>query len=78
MVIELLGKSLEALFKDNNNKFSLKTVLMLGDQMLERVKFLHSRNFIHRDLKPDNFIMGTESRSSQVYMIDFGLSKRYI
>ena len=78
MVIELLGKSLETLFKENNRKFSLKTILMLAEQMLERVKFLHSKNFIHRDLKPDNFIIGNEKCPSRVYMIDFGLSKQYI
>jgi len=78
MVIELLGKSLETLFKERDRKFSLKTILMLGEQMLERVKFLHGKNFIHRDLKPENFIIGNENRSNKVYMIDFGLSKQYI
>ena len=78
MVIELLGKSLETLFKERDRKFSLKTILMLGEQMLERVKFLHGKNFMHRDLKPENFIIGNENRSNKVYMIDFGLSKQYI
>ena len=78
MVIELLGKSLETLFKERDRKFSLKTILMLGEQMLERVKFLHGKNFIHRDLKPENFIIGNENKSNKVYMIDFGLSKQYI
>jgi len=78
MVIELLGKSLETLFKERDRKFSLKTILMLGEQMLERVKFLHGKNFIHRDLKPENFIIGNENRSNKVYMIDFGLSNQYI
>lgn len=38
---------------------------------------MHQQNFIHRDMKPDNFLMGINNRKHQVYIIDFGLSKRY-
>jgi len=92
MVMELLGPSLESLFKKCNRKFSLKTVLMLADQMIQRIEFSHKRNFVHRDIKPDNFLMGKKTSSSTsssnnssslssentVYLIDFGLSKMYM
>lgn len=77
MVIDLLGKSLEDLFQECSNKFSLKTVLMLADQMLTSLEYIHKKSFIHRDIKPDNFMMGPPSNPSQVYIIDFGLSKKY-
>lgn len=78
MVVDLLGPSLEDLFNYCRRKFSLKTVLMLALQMIERVQYLHSCGFLHRDIKPDNFLIGQDDRSHQVYIIDFGLSKRYV
>ncbi|KAI7872125.1 kinase-like domain-containing protein [Spinellus fusiger] len=77
MVIDLLGPSLEDLFNFCNRKFTLKTVLLLADQMISRIEYIHSKNFIHRDIKPDNFLMGIGKRGNQVNIIDFGLAKKY-
>ncbi|KAK9948001.1 hypothetical protein M0R45_003592 [Rubus argutus] len=77
LVMDLLGPSLEDLFNFCSRKLSLKTVLMLADQMINRVEFVHSKSFLHRDIKPDNFLMGLGRRANQVYMIDFGLAKKY-
>ena len=77
MVMDLLGPSLEDLFNYCGRKFSLKTTLMLGIELLIRLEFIHHRNFIHRDIKPDNFVVGIGNRANVIYIIDFGLAKQY-
>ncbi|EGN97475.1 hypothetical protein SERLA73DRAFT_92593 [Serpula lacrymans var. lacrymans S7.3] len=77
MVIDLLGPSLEDLFKMCNRHFTLKTTLMLADQLISRIEFIHSRDFVHRDVKPANFVMGTDKATDLVNVIDFGLAKKF-
>jgi len=77
MVIELLGPSVEDVFALCDRKFSLKTVLMLADQMILRLEYMHAKSFIHRDIKPENFLTGSDRNAHMVYIIDFGLSKKY-
>ena len=77
LIMELLGQSLENLFQSQNKSFSIKTACMLGIQMVDRIEYIHSRKIIHRDIKPDNFVMGKGSKSHIVYILDFGLSKKY-
>jgi serine/threonine protein kinase len=77
IVIDLLGKSLEELKEECGGTLSLKTVLLVAVQVIERLELMHMRGFIHRDIKPDNFLIGRKKHKSIIYIIDFGLTKRF-
>lgn len=78
LIMEFLGPSLDDLYGFCKNQFCLKTVCMVALQIIDRIEFLHSNNIIHRDIKPDNFLIGTKQNKNIIYLIDFGLSKRYV
>ena len=77
LVEELLGKSLEDIFNANGKPFSLKTVCVLGIEMINRIQYIHSKHYIHRDIKPDNFMTGRGTNEKKIYIIDFGLAKKF-
>lgn len=77
LIVDLLGKSLGSLLESCGGKFTLKTVLMIADQMFNRLEYLHEKNYIHRDLKPDNMLIGKAYHKNQIFLIDYGLAKKY-
>jgi casein kinase I homolog HRR25 len=77
MIFDLLGPSLEDLFNYCDQNFSLKTVLLLADQLIPRVEYLHAKSYVHRDIKPENSLMGTGKFGNVVHLIDFGFAKTY-
>ena len=78
LVMELLGKSLEDIkLMLPSKKMTIPCVCKLSYQMLQILEHIHRKSFLHRDVKPDNFIMGIGPNSHLLYMIDFGFAKTY-
>lgn len=77
LVIDFLGPDLEHLFKHCKRIFSVKTVLLLADQLISRIEYVHSKSVIHGDIKPQNFAIGVGMRGNQINVLDFGLAEYY-
>ena len=77
LVMEILGDSIEGLFNKAGKHFSFLTTLMVIEQILTRIEYMHKKNLIHRDIKPGNFMIGRGEKRNVIYAIDFGLSKKY-
>ena len=76
LVMQLMGKSLEELF-NKKQKFSVKTTALLAYQMITVLQYIHDKHIIHRDIKPDNFVMGLNKQNADLFLLDFGLAKKY-
>lgn len=77
IVLDCLGKNLDYLFNLCDRKFTLKTVLMIAEQILSNIEYIHFKNYVHRNVKPDNFLIGIGKKSHKIYTIDFALAKLY-
>jgi serine/threonine protein kinase len=77
LVIDRLSSTLASVFRHCHFDFSLKTVLMIADQMIASVQYLHAKGIVHRDIKPENFMIGNDSKCGQLFVIDYGLAKPY-
>ena len=82
LVMEYLGKNINNLMWDvveasHIGHLSLKTVLMIADQALSRLQYLHKKGYVHCDVKPENFAVGRKPSDNTLFLIDMGLAKRY-
>merc|ERR1719262_2184444 len=78
MVVELLSRSLEDhLHGCKGRRFTAPTAVLVAEQVLKRIEYLHSKGIVHRDIKPENFMFGVRDKIHHLYLIDFGLSKKY-
>lgn len=78
LALEALGPNLEILYRYCRRNFTLQTVCLFAIQAIELLRVFHSKGYIHRDIKPENFTIGIEEKSNIIFLIDYGLSKKYV
>lgn len=77
LVMQLLGKGLDVVFEECNNRIDVGTVMKIGVAVIGHLEKIHRTGIIHRDIKPNNFMFGVDDEADDLYIMDFGLSKRW-
>ena len=70
--------SLEVCFQNAQQIFTIKDVSLIAIQAITRIQAFHETGFIHRDIKPDNILFGSDEEANKLFLIDFGLAKMYM
>jgi serine/threonine protein kinase len=78
MAIDLLGPSLTAFMKHRKQTLQYEEIKGYSNQMFDRVETVHKKGLIHRDIKPDNFMFGINTKHETLHLIDFGFCKPYL
>uniref|UniRef100_A0A2K6WIL6 non-specific serine/threonine protein kinase n=1 Tax=Onchocerca volvulus TaxID=6282 RepID=A0A2K6WIL6_ONCVO len=79
IVMQLVGASIDKLQKQQPKKhFTFSTTTKLGLQTLEGIGDLHDLGYLHRDVKPQNFTIGLKEKTNVIYLLDFGIARRYV
>ncbi|TPX31374.1 hypothetical protein SmJEL517_g05292 [Synchytrium microbalum] len=78
LAMDLLGPSLEDLMKACGGCFSIKTVAMIGIQLIARLESVHRNKYLYRDSKAANFVIGRDRSNPTIYILDFGIAKSYL
>lgn len=78
LIMQRLGPSLESLSQYCNRELDIPTIANVGVQMISILEIIHDTGILHRDIKPDNFLVGLGSDSDDLFLIDFGLARRFI
>lgn len=77
LAMDLLGPNLQEVMEDTSGgRLPLKHVAIIATRVLDRLRSLHDCGLVHRDVKPQNFLMGGGAeKQSSVWCVDFGLVK---
>ena len=76
LIETLLGKTLHDIFIKAKKTCDIKNMCLIALQLIERLEFIHSKNIVYRDVKPENFLIGIKD-PNVLYIVDFGLCKKY-
>ena len=76
LIETLLDKSLFDMFIRSKKPCYLTDVCLIALQLIERLEFIHSKDIVYRDVKPENFMIGIKD-PNVIYIIDYGLCKKY-
>ncbi|PSN32502.1 Nucleosomal histone kinase 1 [Blattella germanica] len=78
VVMDRYGKDLWSIFLENSRIFPYPTVLRIGLQVLDVLEYIHSKSYVHADIKGGNLLLGLKKGTeNHVYVVDFGLACRY-
>lgn len=77
LIMQLLGKSLDTIFEECNSSIDIGTVMKMGITIISNLEKIHRIGIIHRDIKPNNFMFGMNDKANDLYVMDFGLSKKW-